>query len=151
MATGRYREAREHLGAGIIAADKRQNATAAEGTPPPAPPASSAYARYGIRPGQAPGTPAPGTPPAEQPGAAAPVAPAPPMKATAQQQAAAKLKTDIAEARAKSEVSADMKKQFVKDLAAVAQGHIRPSEGSVTRFGESLLANLAGKTACRAP
>lgn len=120
----------------------QQNAAAAEGTPPPGP---SPYDRYGKRPGQPPGAPVPGAPPAEQP--AAPVAPVAPVKPSAQQLAATKLKTDIAEARGKSEVSADMKKQFEKDLAAVAQGRVRPSPGSVGRFGESLLAALAGKTA----
>ena len=106
--------------------------------------------RYGIRPpAPAPGAP-PGSPPGTPPPAAAPVAPAPPVKPSAQQLAATKLKTDIGEARGKGEVTADMKKQFVTDLNAVAQGRVRPSPGSVTRFGESLLTSLAGKSALAA-
>ena len=103
-------------------------------------------ARYGIKPGQPGGAPAPGTPPP----AAPPVAPAPPVKPSGQQVAATKLKSDIGEARGKSEVSADMKKEFVTDLKAVAQGRVRPAEGSVTRFGEGLLTSIAGKTATAA-
>lgn len=101
------------------------------------------YSRYGIRP------PAPGVPPGEPPAAppATPVPTAPPIKPSAQQVAATKLKADIGEARGKGEVTAEMKKQFVHDLEAVAQGRIRPSSGSVTRFGESLLTAIAGKTA----
>ncbi len=106
------------------------------------------YSRYGIRP-PAPGAP-PGTSPGTPPPAAPPVAPAPPVKPSGQQVAATKLKADIGEARGKGEVNADMKKQFVTDLNAVAQGRVRPSSGTVTRFGESLLTSLAGKTATAA-
>ena len=121
---------------------ERQNATA-EGAPPPGP--GSPYARYGPRPGQPPGAP-----PAEPAQPAAPVAPAAPVKPSTQQTAATKLKTDIAEARGKTEATADMKKQFVQDLGAAAQGRCRPSSGSLTRFGESLLTTVVAKPAAPA-
>lgn len=122
----------------------RQNVTA-EGAPTPGVPPGYA-ARYGLRPSTPPSGAPPGTPPGAPP-AGEPAAPATPIKPSAQQTAATKLKTDITEARAASAVTADMKKQFVQDLNAVAKGHVRPSSGTVTRFGESLLATLPAKTA----
>ena len=107
-------------------------------------------ARYGLKPGpgQPPGAPPPGTPPPAAP--AVPAAPVAPVTPSTQQVAATKLKADIGEVRGKGEVNADMKKQFVTDLNAVAQGRIRPSSGTVTRFGDSLLTSLSGKSATAA-
>lgn len=97
------------------------------------------------------GAPPPGLPP--KPGTALPAPPAAqppppvvaPIKPTSQQLAAAKLKADIVEARAKGAVTAEMKKQFFTDLAAAAQGRGQPSVGALTKLGEALLTSLAAK------
>jgi hypothetical protein len=99
--------------------------------------------------GAAEGAPPPGLPP--KPGAAQPASPpavqppAAPIKPSSQQQAATKLKADIAEARAKGEATAELKKQFALDLSAAAQGNSRPSLAALTKFGESLLTSVAAK------
>ena len=100
--------------------------------------------------GAADGAPPPGLPP--KPGAAQPASPATaqppaaPIKPSTQQQAATKLKADIAEARAKGEATAELKKQFALDLSAAAQGNSRPSLAALTKFGESLLTVVAAKS-----
>ena len=109
---------------------ERHNA-AAEGAPPSGLPPKSGVGQPAPPPGSAPGAP---------PAAAAPIKP------SSQQQAATKLKGDIAEARAKGEATAEMKKQFVQDLSAAAQGSSRPSAAALTKFGESLLTALAAKS-----
>lgn len=103
---------------------ERHNA-AENGTPPPGLPPKS-------------GTAQPASPATAQP-------PAAPIKPSTQQQAATKLKADIAEARAKGEATAELKKQFAQDLSAAAQGSSRPSLAALTRFGESLLTAVAAK------
>ena len=143
IASAQYAPIKQRARDASAATTERQNVTP-EGNPGP-----NAYSsRYGLKPGQAPGALPPGAPPAAQP--AVPVVPAAPVKPSAQQTAATKLKTDITEARAKGEATTDMKKQFVQDLAALAQGRIHPSPGTVSRFGESLLTTLAAKNASSA-
>src|ERR1051325_10893587 len=83
IANAQYSQSKQRARDVSAKVTQQQNATVAEGAPPAAPPASSVYSRYGIKPGQTPGAPPPGAPPAEQP----PTGPAPPIKATAQQQA----------------------------------------------------------------
>ena len=106
--------------------NERHNA-AEEGAPPPGLPPKLGAAQ-------------PATPPAQAP---QPVAA--PIKPTTQQLAASKLKADITEAHTKGEATAEMKKQFVTDLAAAAQGRSQPSAAALAKFGESLLAALAAK------
>jgi hypothetical protein len=96
------------------------------------------------------GAPPTGLPP--RPGAAQPASPpgappavAAPIKPSTQQQAATKLKADIAEARARGEATSEMKKQFAQDLSAAAQGSSRPSPAALAKFGDSLLPSLAAK------
>lgn len=111
---------------------ERHNA-AAEGAPPPGLPPKSGAGQPVPPPGTAPGAP--------------PAAAAAPIKPSSQQQAATKLKADIAEARAKGEATAEMKKQFVQDLSSAVQGSSRPSAAALDKFGESLLTPLAVKNA----
>ena len=95
VANAQYAPSKRSAREAAAATTERQNVTP-EGAPAP----GSAFAnRYGIRPGQPPGTPPPGTPPP----AAPPAAPAPPVKPSAQQVAATKLKAVIGEARGKGE------------------------------------------------
>jgi hypothetical protein len=88
---------------------------------------------------------APGAPaqPAAKPATPQPVVA--PVKPSTQQQAATKLKADIAEARIKGEATADLKKQFVQDLAVAALGHSKPSPAALAKFGEALLPAVAAK------
>lgn len=104
--------------------------SAEEGAPPPGLPA---------RRGATAPTPPPPPAPTPQPAVAAPVKP------SSQQVAAAKLKADIAEAHSKGEASADLKKQFVADLAVAVQGRSRPSPAALEKFGSGLLTALAAK------
>jgi len=105
---------------------ERQNVTA-DGSP---------ASRYGL-----PQTAPPATPPPTAENSVS----APTIKPSTQQQAATKVKADLAEARAKGEATAELKKQFVQDLSATAQGYNRPSLAALTRFGESLLTAVATK------
>ena len=89
-------------------------------------------------------------PPAPPPKAGAPAttvaAPAAaPVKPGTQQQAATKLKADIAAARAKGEVSPEAKKQFVQDLQLAVLGHSQPSAATLTQFTEQFLPAVAAK------
>jgi hypothetical protein len=98
------------------------------------------------------GAPPPGTPPrtgttapAAPPTQATPaVAPAP-VKPGTQQQAATKLKADIAAARARGEVSPEAKKQFVQDLQLAALGNSQPTAATLTQFTEQFLPAVAAK------
>ncbi len=113
--------------------NERHNA-AGEGAPPPG------YAeRYGIRPG----TPAPQPAAPAAPAAAPPVAA--PAKPSTQQQAATKLKADIAAVRTKGEVSAEDKKQFIEDLQLAVLGKSRPSHTTLTQFTDGFLPVIAAK------
>ena len=105
---------------------ERHNA-AADGAPPP-----------GLPPKNAPGQPPP-------PATAAPPAPVAPVKPSAQQLAATKLKTDLAAAHAKGEATDEMKKQFAQDLSAAVSGSRRPSPAALAKFGDSLLPTVAAK------
>jgi hypothetical protein len=97
------------------------------------------------------GAPPPGPPPktgtttaaATQP--ATPAVAAAPAKPGTQQQAATKLKADIAAARAKGEVSPEAKKQFVQDLQLAVLGHSQPSAATLTLFTEQFLPAVAAK------
>lgn len=97
------------------------------------------------------GAPPPGPPPkpgTAQPPSTTPTAPQPaaaPIKPTTQQQAVAKLRADIAEVHTKGEATAELKKQFTRDLAAAAQGSGQPAAATVAKFGEGLLTALAAK------
>jgi len=104
--------------------NERHNA-AENGAPPPGLP-------------QKAGTTQPASPASTQP-------PAAPIKPSTQQQAATRLKADLVEARAKGEATAELKKQFVQDLSAAAQGNSRPSLAALTKVGESLLTAVAAK------
>ena len=97
------------------------------------------------------GAPPPGLPP--KPGTAQPASPTPPtaqpanapIKPTTQQLAASKLKSDIAAAHTNGVATAEMKHQFVIDLASAAQGRSQPSAVALAKFGEALLTSLAAK------
>ena len=102
---------------------------AENGTPPSAPPPKSGTTT---------------TPPAA-PQPATPAAVVAPLKPGTQQQAATKLKADIAAARAKGEVSPEAKKQFVQHLQLAVLGHSQPSAGALTRFTEEFLPAVAAK------
>jgi hypothetical protein len=95
-----------------------------------------------------------GTPPAGPPpkaGAANPAAPATPRPMVApvkpgnQQQAATKLKADIAAARAQGEVTDEAKKQFAQDLKLAVMGSSQPSAAALTAFTESFLPAVTAK------
>jgi hypothetical protein len=98
------------------------------------------------------GTPPPGLPPkagAAKPGAPAPAAtPQPvvaPVKPGNQQQAATKLKADIAAARAQGEVTGEAKKQFAQDMKLAVMGSSQPSLATLAAFTESFLPAVAAK------
>jgi hypothetical protein len=95
------------------------------------------------------GAPPPGLPP--KTGPAKPAAPAPPqtivapVKPSNQQQAATKLKADIAASRARGEVTDEAKKQFAQDLKLAVMGSSQPSPAALTAFTESFLPAVAAK------
>jgi hypothetical protein len=95
------------------------------------------------------GTPPPG--PTPKTGPAKPAAPATPqtvvapVKPSTQQQAATKLKADIAAARARGEVTADAKKQFAQDMKLAVLGSSQPTPATLTAFAESFLPAVAAK------
>lgn len=93
--------------------------------------------------------PPPGAPP--KTGAAKPATPATPLplaapaKPSTQQQAATKLKADIAAARAKGEVTEEAKKQFAQDLKLAVMGSSHPTPATLNTFAESFLPTAAGR------
>lgn len=98
---------------------------AENGAPPPGPPPKV-------------GTAKPAAPTAPQPVAA-------PVKPSTQQQAATKLKADIAAARARGEVTAEAKKQFAQDLKLAVMGSSQPSPATLEKFSEDFLPAIAAK------
>lgn len=96
------------------------------------------------------GAPPPGPPP--KAGTAKPAAPATaqtvvaPVKPSNQQQAATKLKADIAAARARGEVTDEAKKQFSQDMKLAVMGSSQPSPSTLTAFAESFLPAVAAKS-----
>jgi len=104
--------------------NERHNA-AENGVPPPGPPPKA-------------GTANPATPAAPQPVMA-------PVKPSNQQQAATKLKADIAAARAQGEVTTEAKKQFAQDMKLAVMGSSQPSPAAMTAFAESFLPVVAAK------
>src|SRR5688572_29129271 len=96
------------------------------------------------------GAPPPGLPP--KAGAAKTAAPAAtpqpivaPVKPGNQQQAATKLKADIAAARAQGEVTDEAKKQFAQDMKLAVMGSSQPSPATLAAFAESFLPAVAAK------
>jgi hypothetical protein len=92
------------------------------------------------------GTPPPGPPP--KAGAANSAAPRPvaaPVKPGNQQQAATKLRANIAAARAQGEVTDEAKKQFAQDLKLAVMGSSQPSAAALTAFTESFLPAVTAK------
>lgn len=95
------------------------------------------------------GAPPPGLPP--KAGTAKPAAPAVPQPVVApvkpgnQQQAATKLKADIAAARAHGAVTDEAKKQFAQDLKLAVMGSTQPSPATLTAFAESFLPAVAAR------
>lgn len=95
------------------------------------------------------GAPPPGPPP--KAGAAKPAAPTTPQtivapaKPSNQQQAATKLKADIAAARVRGEVTDEAKKQFAQDMKLAVMGSSQPSPATLTAFAESFLPAVAAK------
>lgn len=91
------------------------------------------------------GAPPPGVAPAK-PGAPATPQPAvAPLKPSTQQQAATKLKADIATARNKGEVSAEAKREFAADLKLAVLGSSRPDAEALQAFAGSFLPTVAAK------
>lgn len=95
------------------------------------------------------GAPPPGPPP--KAGTANPAAPATPptivapAKPSNQQQAATKLKADIAAARARGEVTDEAKKQFAQDMKLAVMGSSQPSPAALTAFADIFLPAVAAK------
>jgi hypothetical protein len=92
------------------------------------------------------GAPPPGPPP--KAGAANAAAPRPvvaPVKPGNQQQAATKLRADIAAARAQGEVTDEAKKQFAQDLKLAVMGSSQPSAAALAAFTESFLPAVTAK------
>lgn len=92
------------------------------------------------------GAPPPGSP--AKAGTARPAAPQPvvaPVKPSNQQQAATKLKADIAAARARGEVTEEARKQFAQDLKLAVMGNSQPSPAALTAFADSFLPVVAAK------
>ncbi|MBC8094409.1 MAG: hypothetical protein H7Y43_01230 [Akkermansiaceae bacterium] len=65
--------------------------------------------------------------------------------ANAQQQHIARLKADLADVRSSGNVTEQAKRQFARNLMAVAQGTPRPSTNSLTALANSLLPALADR------
>lgn len=98
--------------------------------------------------GAPPPGPAPKNSPAQPGKPAAPATPQPvlaPIKPSTQQQAATKLKADIAAARTKGEVTAEAKKEFAQDLKLAVLGSSQPSPAALATFSERFLPAVAAR------
>lgn len=85
------------------------------------------------------GVPPPGTPPPPAP----PPAPPPSPAEQEMKQHMDKLEADLAGIKSGVEVSADQKQAVQADLAALVRGSVRPSDASLSKLTDSLVAALS--------
>jgi hypothetical protein len=85
------------------------------------------------------GVPPPGTPPPPP----APAAPPPSPAEQEMKQHVDKFEADLAGIQSGVEVSADQKQTLQNDLAALVRGSVRPSEASLAKLTDSLVAALS--------